>query len=62
MSELLPCPFCGGEAELVPGLLGGYQVYCSNDFDKCGVIPMTLAFVTEAEAIEIWNRRAAIKQ
>lgn len=62
MSDLKPCPFCGGEAhhdsvscwnpeeeEWIPNFW--HRVICKN----CGT--QTKAFYTEAEAIEKWNRR-----
>lgn len=60
MSELLPCPFCGGEAQIQHqfhkvgyDILDWYGVYCHNPFcaHVCG-------HDTEAEAIEAWNTRA----
>lgn len=54
--ELLPCPFCGGEAEILTAesMYGGnlYGVLC----DCCA--GRTDVFVTEAEAIAAWNSRA----
>lgn len=46
--KLLPCPFCGGEAEL-DEYCGKYVVFCTNE--KCNW------HNTEAEAIEAWNTR-----
>lgn len=58
MSELklLPCPFCGGEAELMI-FNSEYEtvtVGCTNE--DCD-ITMGKAFFTDEEAIEHWNRR-----
>lgn len=48
--ELKPCPFCGGEAEIV--MSGGdRRVECK----KCGA--RSDWYDTEAEAIAAWNRR-----
>lgn len=56
MSELKPCPFCGGEAHLSDmNEYGEYLVECVNDF--CNVMPSTFPFRTEDAAIEAWNRR-----
>ena len=56
MSELLPCPFCGGEAETLTAesMHGGYLfgIMC-NDCRSRGDV-----YDTEAEAIAAWNSRA----
>lgn len=53
-TELLPCPFCGGEATVERiGKSGYFYVACNTayccDFGK---------FFTEVEAIAAWNARA----
>ena len=61
-SKLLPCPFCGGEAELHPSYdmdtseVDGWFVWCNNK--ECECAPETREHFTEAEAIEAWNTRA----
>lgn len=56
MDELKPCPFCGGEAEMLTAesMNGGYLfgIMC-NDCRSRGDV-----YDTEAEAIEAWNTRA----
>ena len=56
MAELLPCPFCGGEAEVLTAesMNGGYLfgIMC-NDCSSRGDV-----YDTEAEAIAAWNTRA----
>lgn len=59
MSELKPCPFCGGKARLFVD--GGVRVVCS----KCYVGTMSLTDnIVEYESnavetvIKAWNRRA----
>lgn len=56
MSELLPCPFCGGEAETLTAesMNGGYLfgIMC-NDCRSRGDV-----YDNEAEAIAAWNTRA----
>ena len=51
--ELKPCPFCGGEAEIV----GDYYMEWIAECVECCASSMTYA--TEAEAVEAWNTRAA---
>lgn len=64
MGDLLPCPFCGGEAELHPTYdmdtneVDGWFAWCAMEND-CAINPQTDAYLTEAEAIEAWNTRAA---
>lgn len=49
MTELKPCPFCGGKAELVSSIES--WVRCKD----CGA--MTKMKACDAGAIEEWNRR-----
>lgn len=53
MPELKPCPFCGGEAELLNSLYGEWIVRCP---DCEGMVEKWRE--TEEEAAEQWNRRA----
>ena len=54
MTELLPCPFCGGEAYIyAPGPIE-HHVACKNP--SC--YAETHGWSTEAEAIAAWNTRA----
>lgn len=56
MDNLLPCPFCGGEAETLTAesIHGGYLfgIMC-NDCGSRGDV-----YDTEAEAVAAWNTRA----
>lgn len=52
MTELLPCPFCGGEAEIRGDSV--LFVQCA----KCGTRYGDRYHATEAEAIAAWNTRA----
>lgn len=49
-TELKPCPFCGGNAEMKSYTM--FWVVC----DDC--LSETTVYSTEEEAIEAWNRRA----
>ena len=53
MSELLFCPFCGGEADTWDGA-GPWHVVCT----KCGTVGSPC--LTEAEAIAAWNARVEL--
>ena len=61
MSEikLLPCPFCGGEADLVKyiGKLDckKFAVECRNI--ECPTLPCTEWYLDKEEAIKAWNIR-----
>ena len=64
MPELLPCPFCGGEAK-VYGPVGWYRQYGISH--SCRVFhggsgDFTLGAKTEEQAIADWNRRADLTQ
>lgn len=56
MSELKPCPFCGGEGCIQKHVFVGYT-------DTFGVVCLDCCcetrqfYETEAEAIEAWNTR-----
>lgn len=59
MTELLPCPFCGGR-QTYRKHDGGVWLTTTNHKRGC-IMRDALAFVafdTEAEAIEAWNTRA----
>jgi Lar family restriction alleviation protein len=60
MSELLPCPFCGGEAQMginKESTVREYFVGCMNCHIRLYKIGYK-RFYTEAEAIAAWNTRA----
>lgn len=61
MSELKPCPFCGGEAEFIQErILGLYTVWCKKC--KCQTSRQfdfgTGLEVSKRKAADVWNRRA----
>ena len=49
---LLPCPFCGGDAEVLQLSGGSWIAYCNTPF--CARLDRS---DTAEEAIEKWNRR-----
>lgn len=55
MSELKPCPFCGGAPDLIH--LNAVWIVCSNP--TCFVKPDTRAFDEDeiSEAFSAWNTR-----
>lgn len=56
MSELKPCPFCGGEGCLQEHIFFGYtNTYGVVCLDCC--VETKQFFRTEEEAVEAWNRR-----
>ncbi|MBR3328437.1 MAG: Lar family restriction alleviation protein [Atopobiaceae bacterium] len=68
LPKLLPCPFCGGEADVFEHYTDHYtyagcagRVYwgirCANK-SVCMMSPYTQLFVSKSEAIEAWNSRA----
>lgn len=54
--ELLPCPFCGGEAHTFHNYL--WHVKCDGTNGRYYCVMAFGAFATEKEAIDAWNRRA----
>lgn len=58
MSELLPCPFCGGEAELEKTPGGLFSVGCADWRNCFGFWTSCRYYCTESEAIAAWNARA----
>ena len=49
--ELKPCPFCGGEAEIVGD---DYMEWIAECVECCA---SSMTYATEAEAVEAWNTR-----
>ena len=61
MNELKPCPFCGGEAEIIGIKRKAFRVLRVNyGYVKCKVCRASTSVCDdEAHAIEAWNRRKA---
>ena len=64
LNELKPCPFCGGQAELIREhrkgwALTGSVVRCKNDHCGCRGKWFIIAaeYSSDEKAIEAWNRR-----
>ena len=63
MNKLLPCPFCGSEAEIFPRAhienqtdnVGEWAVVCQNPDAECNA--RILYCNSKEEAVEQWNRR-----
>lgn len=58
MAKLLPCPFCGGEANVVTNGKGFFSVSCPNE--ECCGYPTFLKYSKKSIAIKRWNARAPI--
>lgn len=61
MSEvkLLPCPFCGGEANVSYNTKFGFVPWCNNE--ECILNESTKGYKTE-EAIKLWNTRKPMER
>ena len=60
-SELLPCPFCGGEA-FMRSLYKGYivdAIHTENCPLNCRVLPHSARWCTRSAAAWAWNYRRA---
>ena len=59
--KLKPCPFCGGEAELIHGTAYAEdyssQVQCSKCGAKIKEIHRAVDYCADEKAAEAWNRR-----
>jgi hypothetical protein len=62
MSELKPCPFCGGEAKLATKAMGhgalGAFVYCEDCCCESKSFPVRADWCANEMAANAWNRRA----
>ena len=62
LTNLKPCPFCGGDAKLKTIIDSDHYIYyvkCSNT--RCKVRAYTLVYRKKHEAIQAWNRRTIKK-
>ena len=59
-TKLLPCPFCGGEAELRVSNDGYAVVGCKND--DCQGYACCYKYNSKKEAIQKWNTRKPIER
>ena len=53
-TKLKPCPFCGGEAEIIrycDGPIVYYYASCKECYSTSGCV------VTKEDAVYVWNRR-----
>ena len=55
MPELLPCPFCGGEAIVMLNVRGKYTVKCTDA--QCEAMLYCKGYNNPGEATKAWNRR-----
>lgn len=55
--DLKPCPFCGGEVELLSNIVSCMHCLCALP-DGYGYEGENIGFHTEGEAIAAWNTRA----
>lgn len=60
MTELKPCPFCGGKAELKHRLIFG-SAYSMIQCLSCGCqsaeIQANVGYCADERAAEVWNKR-----
>lgn len=55
MTELKPCPFCGGTPK-ISEYKRKWSIECRSDY--CGLVVETSYFRSLEDAIEEWNTRA----
>jgi hypothetical protein len=56
--NLLPCPFCGGEAQIHENSYDAFWALC----DGCGLATSETGVATREEASLRWNTRAPVSQ
>lgn len=55
---MLPCPFCGGPADVDCGDDDIYVPYCQNDDCVGCIVSTNVPYRTRSGAVESWNKRA----
>lgn len=55
MTDLKPCPFCGGEASTNSSRFDSVSIVYNTSCMSCS--SGTSEYLTEKEAIDAWNRR-----
>ena len=65
VDTLLPCPFCGGEADTFArmGNIDKYRYTAECNTQECIMYEMTLhnSSATRKEAIDAWNTRSDVR-
>ena len=61
MSEIKPCPFCGGKVELM-NLVTPIKMFCCLNYKECGAVVSFNNDICNREAgvkhkIKYWNKR-----
>ena len=63
MTELKPCPFCGGKAEIRTGGNDGFHApklvfaQCTKCGAKTANVPISADYAANKEAADVWNQR-----
>ena len=60
MTELKPCPFCGGKAVLSHKTEWDEKcsyVYCTTCSIRTAGVPVSSEYSSDEKAVKVWNRR-----